>query len=109
VKHLLKLAFGSIFVFMLVRTAGTCLPVSLWSALPSFATNPSAMATLDDAYFMFLTSFCWLAWRERSLGAKILWFVRIMAGGHMSLYALPQRFGLRPDEPVFALFGQKAA
>jgi hypothetical protein len=78
VKLLLKLLFGSIFVFVLVRTVGTCLLVSLWSA---------------------------------SLGAKILWFVLIMAGGNitMYLYVLLQLFGLRPDQPASALFGQKAA
>ncbi len=110
-KLLLKLLFGLIFVFMLVMTVRTCLQVSLWSALPSFAANPWAMATLYDAYFGFLTFFCWLAWRERSLGIKIFWFVLIMAGGNiiMSLYVLLQLFGLRPDEPASALFRQKAA
>jgi len=34
-----------------------------------------------------------------------------MAGGNvtMSLYVLRQPFALRPDEPISALFGQKAA
>jgi hypothetical protein len=59
----------------------------------------------------FLTFLCWLAWRERSLGGKILRFVLIMAGGNitMSLYVLRQHFALRPDEPISALSGQKAA
>jgi len=93
---------------MIVRT---CSQVSLWSAWPSFAASPWAMATLYDAYFGFLTFFCWLAWRERSLRIKIFWFVLIMAGGNiiMSLYVLLQLFGLRPDEPASALFRQKAA
>ena len=64
-----------------------------------------------DAYFGFITFFCWLAWRERSLGIKIVWFVLIMALGNiaMSLYVLIQLFGLRADEPASALFRQKAA
>jgi hypothetical protein len=110
-KLFLKLLFGFIFAFMVAMTVRTSLQVSLWSALPSFAANPWAIATLYDAYFGFLTFFCWLAWRERSLGVKALWFVLIMAGGNiaMSLYVLLQLFGLKPDESASALFRQKAA
>jgi hypothetical protein len=108
-KLFLKLLFAFIFVFMVVMTVRTSLQVSLWSALPSFAASPWAMATLYDAYFGFLTFFCWLAWRERSLGVKILWFVLIMAGGNiaMSLYVLLQLQRLKPEEPASALFQQK--
>jgi hypothetical protein len=79
--------------------------------LPAFAASPWAMATLYDAYFGFVTFFCWLAWRERSLAVKILWFIFIMAAGNiaMSLYVLLQLFGLKPDDPVSALFRQKTA
>jgi hypothetical protein len=111
VKLLLKLLFGFIFVFMVVITIRTSLQVSLWNAIPSFAASPWSMATLYDAYFGFATFFCWLAWRERSVGIKIVWFVLIMALGNiaMSLYVLIQLFGLRADEPASSLFRQKAA
>ena len=110
-KLFLKLLFGFIFVFMVVMTVRTSMHMRLWSAWPSFAASPWAMATLYDAYFGFLTFFCWLAWRERSLGGKIVWFALIMAGGNiaMSLYVLIQLFQLKPDESVSALFRQKAA
>ena len=79
--------------------------------VPAFAANPWAMATLYNAYFGFLTFFSRLAWRERSPGAKLMWFVLIMAGGAitMSLYVLLQLFGWRPDEPASASFRQEAA
>lgn len=110
-KAALKLLFAFIFVFMVVMTVRTSLQVSLWSAWPTFAGSPWAMATLYDAYFGFLTFFCWLAWRERSLGLKILWFVLIMALGNiaMSAYVLLQLVGLKQDQGVGALFQQKAA
>ena len=110
-KLFLKLLFGFIFVFMVAMTTRTSLQVSLWSALPAFAASPWAMATLYDAYFGFLTFFCWLAWRERSLGVKIFWFVLMMAGGNiaMSLDVLLQLSGLKPEEPGGALFRQKTA
>lgn len=96
---------------MLVMTVRTSVQVSLWSAWSSFAASPWSMATLYDAYFGFLTFFCWVAWRERSLGLKVLWFVLIMALGNiaMSLYVLIQLFGLKTGEGVSALFQQKAA
>ena len=57
------------------------------------------MATLYDAYFGFITFFCWLAWRERSLGIKIIWFVLIMTLGNiaMSAYCLSELFTLPKD------------
>jgi uncharacterized protein DUF1475 len=111
VKLFLKVLFGFIFVFMLVMTIRTSMQQSLWSALPSFAASPWSMATLYDAYFGFVTFFCWLAWREKSLVAKVLWFVFIMAAGNiaMSLYVLIQLFQLKTDESASALFRQKAA
>jgi hypothetical protein len=58
-----------------------------------------------------LTFFCWVAWRERSLGVKVLWFVLIMAGGNiaMSLYVLLQFFSLKDTDSVSQLFSRKTA
>ena len=110
-KVFLKLLFAFIFVFMVVMTVRTSMQVSLWSALPAFAASPWSMATLYDAYFGFLTFFCWLAWRERSLVVKIIWFVLIMLGGNiaMSLYVLIQLFQLKAEDSVSALFRRKSA
>lgn len=110
-KTALKLLFGFIFVFMAVMTVRTSLEVSLWSAIPAFAASPWSMATLYDAYFGFLTFFCWLAWRERSLAPKVVWFLLIMALGNiaMSAYVLWQLFRLKKEQGVDALFQQKAA
>ena len=110
-KTALKLLFGFIFVFMVVMTVRTSLQVSLWSAMQSFAASPWSMATLYDAYCGFLTFFCWLAWRERSLALKVVWFVLIMALGNiaMSAYVLWQLFSLKKEQGVDALFQQKAA
>jgi hypothetical protein len=110
-KAFLKVLFGIIFMFMTVMTVRTSLQVRLWSALPSFVASPWSMATPYDAYCGFITFFCWLAWRERALGVKMLWFVLIIALGNiaMSLYVLTQLFALSSDESVSAVFRQKAA
>jgi len=109
VKLILKMLFGFIFLFMVVMTVRTSLQVPIWQA--SFTGNPWAWATLYDAYFGFITFFCWVAWRERSLAYKIIWFVLIMLLGNiaMSLYVLIQLFALKPEESLSALFRPKAA
>jgi hypothetical protein len=111
VKSFLKLLFAFIFLFMIVITVRTSLQQSLLDARPAFVASPWAVATLYDAYFGFLTFFCWLAWRERSLAIKLVWFVLIMTLGNiaMSLYVLIQLFGLKREEGVSGLFRQKAA
>ncbi len=110
-KLFLKVLFAFIFVFMVVMTVRTSMHQSLLDARPAFMASPWAVATLYDAYFGFITFFCWLAWREKSLGVKLLWFVLIMALGNiaMSLYVLIQLFGLKADEGVSGLFRQKTA
>lgn len=109
-KIFLKLLFGFIFVFMVVMTIRTSMQVSLWSAWSAFGNSPWSMATLYDAYFGFITFFCWVAWRERSLGIKVVWFVLIMLLGNiaMSFYVLLQLFALKVEEGVAGLFRQKS-
>ena len=110
-KLFLKLLFGAIFVFMVVMTIRTGLTVSLSAAWPSYAANPWAMATLCDAYFGFVTFYAWVFYKERSVLARALWFVLIMALGNiaMSLYVLIQLFRLRPEEPAAAILGRRPA
>jgi hypothetical protein len=108
-KLFLKCLFGFVFVFMVVMTVRTSLQVPIWQA--SFTGNVWAWATLYDAYFGFITFFCWVAWREKTASCKVLWFLLIMALGNiaMSFYVLLQLFALKPDEPVGVLFQKKAA
>ena len=101
-KLFLKFLFGFIFVFMVVATIRTSLQISLWTAIPSFAASPWAMATLYDAYAGFLTIFVWVAYKEDSLWKRVLWFVLIMGLGNIaiSLYVLIQLSRLKPTEPA---------
>ncbi len=67
-----------------------------------FNESPWAVATLYDAYCGFITFFVWVCFKERSLGARILWFILIMALGNiaMSAYMLIQLFKLKCEEPL---------
>jgi hypothetical protein len=103
-KLSLKLFFGAIFVWMVVMTVRTSLRVSLWDAMPGFAANPWAVATLWDAYFGFLTFYIWVLYKERGIAARVVWFVLIMALGNiaMSAYVFWQLQRLRDDQPAEA-------
>jgi hypothetical protein len=107
----LKLLFGAILVSMIAVTAWAGSQIAVWDAWEDYKANPWAVATLFDAYFGFLTFYCWLAWREPGWGTRVLWFVLIMAAGNMAMaaYVLMQLFALKPGEGVDGLFQKKAA
>ena len=104
-KTVLKFLFGGIFVWMTVLTIRTSLTMSIWEAWDSYAANPWAVATLYDAYFGFLTFYVWVAYKETTLWARVLWLVLILGLGNigMSLYVLIKLFHLKPDQPAEAL------
>ena len=108
-KLFLKLLFGVIFVWMTVMTIRTSLAVSLWAAWPSYAANPWAVATLYDAYFGFLTFYVWVAYKERKMWPRIVWFLLITGLGNiaMSLYMLIQLLRLRREEPAEAVLWRR--
>lgn len=109
-KLFLKLLFGAIFLWMTVATIRTSMMVSLWAAMPGYAANPWAMATLYDAYCGFITFFVWVAYKERRLRSCILWFLLIMGLGNiaMSVYVLIQLFRLGPGEPAEKILWRRA-
>lgn len=109
-KTLLKCLFVCIFACMIAVTVHASRQIALWDAWDHFAANPWAVATLWDAYFGFLFFTLWVFYREKSTGARILWFVLIFCLGNiaMSFYAFLQVMRLRPDEPAEALLGRRA-
>jgi hypothetical protein len=110
VKLFLKILFSAIFVWMTVATVRTSLQVSLWAAMPAYAANPWAMATLYDAYCGFITFYCWVLYKERRPLPCIVWFLLIMALGNiaMSIYVLIQLFRLGDDEPAEKILWRRA-
>lgn len=109
-KLFLKILFSAIFVWMTVATIRTSLTVSLWDAMPAYAANPWAMATLYDAYCGFITFYCWVVYKEQRVVPCIVWFLLIMALGNiaMSVYVLIQLFRLRPEDPAEKVLWRRA-
>jgi hypothetical protein len=79
--------------------------LSVFDSWPGFEANPWAMATLLDAYCAFLCFYVWVAWRERTWTARIVWFVLIMGLGSitMALYALLALSRVGPDQSPWAV------
>jgi uncharacterized membrane protein len=100
--RLFALAILLVMVFVTVRAG---LAQSLWDAWDSYAANPWAVATLYDAYSGFFIFFAYVAWRERSLASRLVWFLLIMGLGNMATaaYLLIALARLGPDEPAAAI------
>ena len=111
-RPLLIALFAVIFVVMISVTLWAGAQASLLDPAVRAAYNaqPWAIATLFDAYCGFLTFFVWVAYRESSLGVKLLWLVLILLLGNiaMSFYVLLQLFRMKPGEPVSSLLARRA-
>jgi hypothetical protein len=90
----MRRALQVLFVAIMVAVVGVNLwagrQLSVFDSWPGFKANPWAMATLLDAYCAFLCFYVWVAWRERTWAARLLWFVLIVGLGSitMALYVL---------------------
>lgn len=95
----LRIVFLFILISMLVVTSWASFKVALWDTPRAVATHPWFIATMFDTYYGFLTFYLWLAYKETSAVARVLWFIAIMLLGNiaMSAYLLIQLFKLPSD------------
>jgi predicted trehalose synthase len=89
----------SLFVVIIASMLGITSWAGSQQSLSAFAhsatfRDPWVIATLFDAYWAFITFYAWVAWKEQSLVARLLWFVAIVLLGNlvMSAYMLVQLF-----------------
>jgi len=112
-KLVLRTLFAGILVYMIGMTTWVSLHKSILLSPDEFswAESPWAVATLFDAYFGFITFYAWVAYKETSWAARVMWFVLIMGLGNiaMSSYVLLQLFRLKKDEPASAILLRKQA
>jgi hypothetical protein len=92
----LRIAFSFVLVSMLCVTGWASLRVPLWETPRAVATHPWFIATMFDTYFGFLTFYAWLAYKETSNLARVLWLIAILLLGNiaMATYMLIQLFRL---------------
>lgn len=107
--RVLRVLFGLIFASMIATTTWAGSRRNMFEAGGELLRNPWGVATLADAYFGFLTFFVWVAYKERSMIARAVWFVLIMALGNiaMAFYVLLQLFRIPADGTVEQLLLRK--
>ena len=99
----LRVLFLGFIVAMLWATT----TASLHQSLGDFARGPVirdpwVIATLFDAYLAFLAFFVWVAWKEQSLAARLLWFVALMLLGNFAIagFMLRELFAVSAATPA---------
>lgn len=97
----------ALFAAVIVTMLGVTTWASLHQPLGDFARgavirDPWVVATLFDAYFGFLAFFVWVAWKEQSLPARLLWFVALMLLGNLAIgaYMLRELFSVSARTPT---------
>ena len=65
------------------------LPAAVWR-------HPWFITTLINAYWGLVVFYCWVAWKEQSTAARVLWFVAIMILGNiaMAIYMIDELFSV---------------
>jgi Protein of unknown function (DUF1475) len=83
----LRSLFLLVIASMLAVTSWASLHTPLFSIPREVFTHPWFIATLFDAYWAFVAFYVWVAWKEQSLAARLLWFVAIIALGNIPIAA----------------------
>lgn len=76
--------FALILMLMIAVTTWASLDRAVWKAGYLFH-EPWFVATFADAYCGFLTFYVWVAYKEHSSIARIVWFVLIMCLGNIAM------------------------
>ncbi len=105
----LRIAFLVVLASMFAVTSWASGSVALWHTPRAVITHPWFVATLFDTYFAFLTFYCWVAYKETSKVARIVWLVAILLLGNiaMATYMLIQLFRVPADATIEQLLLRK--
>lgn len=87
----LRALFIVVIASMLAVTSWASLHTPLFSIPRDVFTHPWFIATLFDAYWAFIAFYTWVAWKEQSLLARVLWFIAIIALGNIAMAAFMLR------------------
>ena len=81
----LRWFFIFVLVTMLAVITWASNEVALWKTPREVIMHPWFVATLFDTYFAFFTFYLWLAYRETSNLARVLWFIGIVLIGNVAM------------------------
>ncbi|CAM2873540.1 DUF1475 family protein [Rariglobus hedericola] len=105
----LRALFFVVIASMLAVTGWASSQCALFAIPREVFTHPWFIATLFDAYWAFIAFYVWVAWKEQSLAARILWFVAIILWGNlaMALYFLIELFRIQTIDQLGEVFGTR--
>ena len=71
--------------------------------------NPEIRALHLTWIAFFITFYVWVAWKEPSLGARILWFTSVIMWGNfaMAVYMLIELFRIKHIDQLSTIFGEQ--
>ena len=107
--HLLRLLFGLIILSMLAVTSWASSRCAIFAIPREVFTHPWFVATLFDAYWGSITFYVWVAWKERSAGARILWFIAVILWGNLAMapYFLAELFRIQTIDQLGEVFATR--
>jgi hypothetical protein len=94
----LNIVFTLAFLTILGATTWASLQMPFWKTPQALVTHPWFIATLVDTYLAFFTFWVWVAYKETSNVARVLWLVLIFVLGNIAIagYMLWQLYRLPP-------------
>lgn len=107
---LLRLLFFVVIGSMLWVTSWASLQQSLGDfARSATFRDPWVVATLFDAYWAFISFYVWVAWKEQSPAARVLWFIAIILLGNLAMaaYLLRELFAVSAAGPLDLVFARR--
>jgi len=91
---ILRCFFAVVLISMLSVTSWASMKCALWEIPAEVGAHPWFIATLFDAYWGFLTFYCWVAYKEVSWISRMGWLLGILLLGNiaMAVYMLIHLF-----------------
>lgn len=98
----LKLVFALAFLVILGTTGWASAQMPFWHTPRELVMHPWFIATLVDTYLAFFTFWLWVAYKESSNLARLVWLALIFGLGNMAIagYMLWQLFRLPPQAGI---------
>lgn len=95
----LRILFTAVLLGMLGVIGWASSQCALFDIPREVATHPWFIATLLDAYLAFVAFWVWVAWKEGTVAARVLWLFTILLWGNpaIALYMLRELARVRRD------------
>lgn len=81
----LKIVFSLFLLTIVAATSWAGAQVAIWDTPREVVTHPWFIATLTDTYLAFLTFWLWVAYKETSWTARLVWLALICLTGNMAM------------------------